>query len=397
MKVIHLSNIAGRLGGGVSEVVHAFLFHQPKIGCYSSLWFIGRKEQEIEISNNQRISEDRLHSVSFKSFFNPLSYYKFKKISIKYQIIHQHGIFLPSSLFSIFMNNKLKIIINPHGYLEPEKMKVSSIKKSIVLSLFENHNLKNCHCLVACSKQEAKALRDFGLSQPIVVLPNGVDKEMLKNKSDILSESSFKNDHGIEQDKKVLLFLSRIHPFKGLELLLRSIHRIKDKFIENNWVFVLAGIDELNHESYLRKLSKDLNISEIIKFTGPQYNENKISAFDSADCFILPSKGENFGIAVIEALARGIPVIATQNTPWSELEDSRCGWCVERTEQGFISAILKLFKTNSNLLEEMGDRGIDLVSRKYTWSNIAKQSINMYKWVSSDFDNSYKKGFDLFD
>ena len=206
MKVLHLSNIAGRLGGGVSEVVHALLFHQPKIGCDSSLWFIGRKEQEIEISNNQIISEDRLNSISFKSFFNPFSYYKFKQISIKYKVIHQHGIFLPSSLFSILMKRKLKIIINPHGYLEPEKMKVSSIKKSIVLSLFENHNLKNCHCLVACSKQEANSLRNFGLSQPIVVLPNGVDEKMLKDKSDISAESAFKNKHGIDQDKKVLLY-----------------------------------------------------------------------------------------------------------------------------------------------------------------------------------------------
>ena len=74
----------------------------------------------------------------------------------------------------------------------------------------------------------------------------------------------------------------------------------------------------------------------MVKFVGPQYGKNKLSTMDSADCLILPSMGENFGISIIESLARGIPIITTKNTPWKELVKKKCGWWLERNEEEFI-------------------------------------------------------------
>jgi glycosyltransferase involved in cell wall biosynthesis len=398
MKILHLSNIAGRLGGGVSEVVHSLLLNQHQFGCDPVLFFIGKKDQETEISKTENIDISHLNALPLSSFMKPAAFRNFINASNDYEVIHQHGVFMPISLFSLFLHKRKKIIVSPHGYLEPEKMKVSFLKKKIVLFLFERNNLKSCHCLVACSNQEARFLRDFGLTQPIAILPNGVSDKMLKNeayKDD--GNLLFRNKYGIAKDTKILLFLSRIHPFKGLDLLLRSIHKIKDQFTDKNWVFVIAGIDELNHENDLKHLVDKLKLSKIVKFIGPQYAEDKIQVFDAANSFILPSKGENFGIAVIEALARGVPVIATKNTPWKELEASKCGWWVDRTEEGFINAFTDLFSSTTEELENMGVNGINLVKNKYTWSNIANQSSNIYKWVTNNFDDFYKKGFDLFD
>jgi glycosyltransferase involved in cell wall biosynthesis len=397
MKILHLSNVAGRLGGGVSEVVHALLYYQYRLGYRSTLWFMGCKKQESEISSDNKIDKNRLTALGF-SFPPPsLSFFvKLKKINKKNLLIHQHGIFLPISLLSLSVSKKTKVIINPHGYLEPEKLKVSSFKKKIALALFENKNLKNCNCLVACSKKEALSLRDFGLSQPIVILPNGVSDSLIRK--DFLSAKhlSFKVKYNINSNTRILLFLSRIHPFKGLELFLESILTIKDEFRKNNWVFVIAGIDELNHERELKTFVKENGLGDIVRFIGPQYNQDKVSTFDSADCFVLPSKGENFGIAVIEALARGLPVITTTGTPWNELETDNCGWWIERSKNDFINVLLELFSKDKSYLIKMGENGIKLIESKYTWSNVTKQSIQMYKWVLNDFDEQYKKGFTLF-
>ena len=99
---------------------------------------------------------------------------KFKNLLREIDLIHQHGVFLPTSILSILANNQVKVVISPHGYLEPEKMKVSPLKKKLILFLYEYFNLRKSHCLVACSKQEAAYLRDFGFNQPIAILPNGV-------------------------------------------------------------------------------------------------------------------------------------------------------------------------------------------------------------------------------
>jgi len=397
MKLLHLSNIAGKLGGGVSEVVHSLIQHQGKYDCKSNLWFIGSKKTKYEIHENLNIELNRLNNINPIDFVNPLMYLKFYNLAKNYQIIHQHGVFMPTSLLSILFNKKAKIIISPHGYLEPEKLKVSKVKKELVLSVYEEKNLHSCHCLIACSEQEGKALRDFGLTQPIAILPNGIDSRILQFKKESKSKSRFKEINKINEDTKILLFLSRIHPFKGLKLLLESIKCIEEDFVQNNWIFVIAGIDEQNHEGELKRFVKKLNIGNIVKFVGPQYKEDKINALDSSNCFILPSKGENFGIVVTEALSRGLPVITTKTTPWKHLEDNNCGWWVERNKESFISVILELFECSDGLIDKMGEQGRELVKDRYNWPKISQQSVNIYKWVLSDFNEKFKKGFSLYD
>jgi len=264
------------------------------------------------------------------------------------------------------------------------------------LALFENRNLKSCDCLVACSEQEALSLRDFGLSQPIVILPNGVSESLIRKKPSNKKDLVFRLKYDIRPNTRILLFLSRIHPFKGLELFLECVLEIRDEFRKNNWMFVIAGINELSHEEELKIFVENNNINDIVRFVGPQYKQDKVDALDSANCFILPSKGENFGISIIEALARGLPVITTKTTPWKELEDLDCGWWIRRTKNDFINTLIKLFSKDENTLTRMGKNGIELVESKYTWTKVAQQSIQMYKWVLNDFNKKYKKGFIIF-
>ena len=193
IKILHLSNIAGRLGGGVSQVVHALLHYQNKLGYQSSLWFMGKKSLEDQVAVDNNVEKKRI-SATGSSFFVPLSFFiTLKKLNYKNLLIHQHGVFLPISLLSLSSGSRKKVVISPHGYLEPEKLEVSSLKKKIALKLYERNNLKKSDCLVACSKKEAIALRKFGLTQPIVILPILSSRSLrsfAKQKMAIISEAT---------------------------------------------------------------------------------------------------------------------------------------------------------------------------------------------------------------
>ncbi len=397
MKILHLSNIAGKLGGGVSQVVHSLLYHQTSNGAEARLWFLGHKRLEKEISSDEGLDIDRLSAIKLRSFLFPSIFIRFNSLLNEVNIVHQHGIFLPTSLLSLMASRSNKVIISPHGYLEPEKLRVSILKKKIVLFLFEKLNLMNCSCLIACSRQEASYLRDFGLKQPIALLPNGVDESFVRNDSNNNKNTSFRTKYEISLDTKVLLFLSRIHPFKGLKLFLESLVIIKEQFRKNKWIFIIAGQDELNHEKELRQIVTKHKMEDIVRFVGPQYGKEKIEALDSADCFILPSKGENFGISIIEALARGVPVLTTKNTPWKELNETQCGWWIERSIEGFSNTLLQIISTSSSDLCQMGNKGIVLIKDRFTWPNITIQSMQIYKWVLNDFREEYNNGFSLYE
>ena len=400
IKILYISNVAGRRGGGISEVVQSLLYYQKLLTYNSELWFMGNRRTIEKISEDYKIDKDRLKSIKrfigIKNSISPSFFFNIDKVSKKYEIIHQHGVFLPISIFTLFQKRNVKKVISPHGFLEPEKMKVSKYKKRIAMFLFEKANLKKCDCLIACSNQEAIHLKDLGLVNPIAILPNGVKDSFVKKNISNSNDFNFKANNNINLSTKILLFLSRIHPFKGLILLLNSIIKIKEHFRENDWILVIAGPDELNHTNELIKLVGDNNINDIVKFVGPQYGDNKRIAIDAAECLILPSKGENFGIVVIEALARGVPVITTKSTPWDELEINNCGWWIDRNEDKISSTIIDLINMDKKRLINMGINGIKLVRKKYVWSEIAKISINIYKWIINNFNEKYFKGFIAF-
>lgn len=390
-KLLHLSTVAGNKGGGVSEVVNSLIKLQVSKKTNVFLWFVGKKNEINQVFERTKIDINKVLVMPWYIGISVL--YFFFKSKNKFDIIHQHGIFVPLSILTIFFRKWSKIIISPHGYLEPDKLKVSKIKKKIVLNLYENYNLKKANCIVACSKKEAISLRKYGLKQPIVIIPNAINNSMLETKISKTEKSSFRKKYNINPEKKVLLFFARIHPWKGLSLFLKVIFDLQNEFREKNWIFLVVGTDELNHKSELTTYIDKKNITDIVKIIEPQYDINRIITYDIASCFILPSKGENFGISIIEALSRSVPVITTKNTPWSQLETNDCGWWVDRNEDAFKKTLLNLFLKDINDLNEMGKKGKMLVKKNYTWSSIVKQLNNLYDWVLSDFDNNFKKNF----
>ena len=261
MKILNLSNTAGKTSGGIGDVAQAMLKYQNKLDIDSNLWFPGDDGKKEEVVVLTGVSSNKIKAIktigSHHLGITPSLIAKRSYAIKNFDIIHQHGAFLPISLFSKSISKKIKVVISPHGLFEPERLVIQSRKKEIARYLFENSNFKNSACLIACSKQEALNLEALNFNVPIAILPNGIEENFLIEKTTEEEKESFRIKNKIPKDKKILLFISRIHPLKGLPLLLKVISKMKSEFEKNNWILIIAGIDENNHENELKKIVKE--------------------------------------------------------------------------------------------------------------------------------------------
>jgi glycosyltransferase involved in cell wall biosynthesis len=243
---------------------------------------------------------------------------------------------------------------------------------------YEAQNLRRATCLHAASASEARSFRRYGLLQPIAVIANGIPDSWLLSTGDAMR---FRREFGIAGERRILLFLSRIHPIKGLPLLFEALAQISSEL--GNWLLVIAGTDEVGHRLELEQLARQLGIKQWVQFVGPLFGERKRDAFGSAEVFVLPTQSENFGIVVAEALGVGLPVVTTRGAPWEEINSYRCGWWTDIHSDALRDALTQVIRLPVAELAAMGARGRELVSTHYTWRNAAEKTILLYHWLLS--------------
>ncbi len=288
-------------------------------------------------------------------------------------VVHDNGVWRPVNHRVATTTRSLKSprVVSPHGMLEPWSLKQKKWKKKAAWWLYQKHDLQAADVVVATAEQEAQNIRALGIDRPIAVIPNGVDRPdaLPCRKPDTLG--------GKDNEPRVLLFLSRIHEKKGLLSLVEAWNRIRPE----GWTAVIAGPDEGDHKADVQERITEYDLTDDFAFTGPVQGTEKWGLYQSADLFVLPTHSENFGIVVAEALSCGTPVITTQEAPWSDLLDYECGWWVEVGVDPLAAALREALSLPSSDLRAIGERGIDLVKRKYTWPRVAEALKETYRWV----------------
>ena len=293
-------------------------------------------------------------------------------------IVHQHGIWLGLSAAVHRWSSHAggKVVIAPHGSLDQWAIARSRTKKWVASRLYENANLRRAACLHALSGEEAAALRKFGLKNPIAVLPNGVNVAWA---GQTLDSESFRARHHISPEAKVLLFLSRLHPKKGLDLLFQAIAERGAGF--QGWILLAAGSGEPAYERELATLAASLGISDSIRFVGHLGDPERRQAFGAAQAFVLPSRSEGFPMAALEALACGVPVLTTTAFPGAFLAETRSGWRVPPEQQSITAGLAELTRSSLETLSAMGSRGKEYVLRELTWERTAARVAQVYQWL----------------
>jgi len=228
----------------------------------------------------------------------------------------------------------------------------------------------------ALSQTEALEFRNFGLNNPIAVVPNGISAEWLRSTGDAMR---FRHMFAVASEVRILLFLSRITPKKGLPMLLESINANAKAFA--GWTLMIAGVDEFGHQSELKALVDQYGLRQTVRFIGPLYGEAKRDAFSAADAFVLPSHSEGWPMVVLEALGAGVPVFTTTAIPFPELLHHNAGWMVEASSDSIGASLADLLLRSPADLREMGIRGRELVASRLTWDAVATQLTEVYLWL----------------
>lgn len=256
-------------------------------------------------------------------------------------------------------------LVTPRGMLDPWALNNSRLKKGVVRAWFENDHLRGATCLRATAEMEASHFRSFGLTQPIAVVPNGVD---------IPPTHARHNRTGPRR----LLFLSRVHPKKGIPDLLRLWRDLQDR--HPDWELVVAGPDERGHTAEMQGLASRLKLDRL-SWPGPIHGAAKEELYNSSSLFVLPTHAENFGLVVAEALAHAVPVVTTRNAPWDGIESHACGRWVDLKHSELLEALDQTMKLTDSERAEMGLRGRDWMMQDFSWTAAARQMAEAYRWI----------------
>lgn len=259
------------------------------------------------------------------------------------------------------------VALTPHGMLEPWILHRHYLTKKLpALWLYQGKAIRSVDSIHATAESEKANLLKLGYNQKVTVIPNGIDVEEITMKSDWTR-------------KKTILFLSRIHVKKGIELLLSAFSGIKEKLPE--YSLIVAGEGEPEYIIHLKELANRLGVASQVEFIGGIYEESKWKLYRNADVFVLPTFSENFGLVVAESLASGTPVITTTGTPWQELETSHCGWWVTPDVNALKKGLVSFLHTSERELEQMGRNGRKLIETHYSSSIMAKKMFKLYSEI----------------
>jgi len=268
--------------------------------------------------------------------------------------------YLKASVIALIL--KKKKIFHPFGIFEPWSMNQKKIKKKIAWFLYQQYILKKSDLIHCVSEMEKKNLLKLNRNFKTIVLPYGISSKFITTKI----KKSF---------KKKALFFSRLHPKKGLSDLIKAWIELNDK----NWVLDIVGPhdDREYYNNLLKMIKKNNNFN--INLLKPVFsNAEKKKLFDNYDFFVLPTKNDPFGIVILESLARGLPVLTNDNTPWSTIKSFNAGWFIHDNYLNLKLVLKKVFNTPKEEFYLKSKNAIEL-SKNFEWKILSKEYISMYK------------------
>ena len=381
MQIGHVTSSISRIGAGVSKFIRDLSEVQADNGDAIHIFTLFDQFTNSDQPSNNSITVSACPITVLPRFGYSYSLQKtFANHAGILDILHLHGLWMyPNwAAGSVAKATGIPFVMSPHGMLEPWSLGRGNLKKKATGLLFEYDNLASARCIHACSEQEFLNIRRFGYKGPIAVVPLGLTRDEFMHTSRSEANSRINRPQPFE-NKRVLLFLSRLHVVKGLDLLLAAWEAVRRSFPE--WHLVIAGDGEAAYVAHLKKTALESGLNDSVTFTGAVHGKGKWDLLKNADLFVLPTLSENFGLVVAEALACGIPVITTKGAPWGDLEMEECGWWINPGVTALSKALTDTLSLPANQLAEMGGRGRRLIERKYLVDITARTLHSVYTWM----------------
>ena len=348
---LHVSYSAKHGDGGIAFAIADLLAAQQRAGVYSR-WLTA--DQYNPWYRDQKL---------YESIAN-----------YKPNILHCHGLWRSHTrIASRIAASGTPTLIAPHGMMDSWAMAHASWKKELVWQLWEKKALNSACCLHAVCKAEADAIHERLPHIPVVLIPNGVSIPSIL--PDLRPKSPW--DKIIPSDQKVLLFLGRFHPKKGLEPLMSAWQSVLTEAKRKSWWLVCVGFgDDGKFQSQLENYP-----IERCLVRGPLFGAEKAAAFRNSTAFILPSFSEGLPMAALEAMSFRLPCLLSSACNLPEAFDCNAALRAEPDASDLIDSLLAIFSQSDADLETMGENSFQLVKTRFDWKTVAKSTTNVYQWM----------------
>ena len=338
--------------GGASKVVYDLAKFQVQNGDESTIITIDleghKRYKHIEGVNFLSIPSNFL--TKFFPLFSIKLLNLLKKNKLEYDVIHLHGLWNFTLLAAHLLKLHQKSIVTVHGCAHPYTFIGNKLKRELFSFTFQKTFLRKVRMVHVLHKGEELEIEQYlGAKMPNVrIIPNGIDLPSIENSA-------------IKTENKVL-FLSRLHHKKGLDLLLPAFVKVRDKV--PNAILVIAGPD-FGMLEFVENFIKVNKVGEFIKYIGTVAGQEKIDLLESSKVFVLTSYSEGFSIAVLEALVYQIPVVVSTETGLSnEIKEYKAGFVIEMNIESIADGIVEILQ-NEQLSSEMAVNGRKLIREKF--------------------------------
>ncbi|OUL29864.1 glycosyltransferase [Nostoc sp. T09] len=291
-----------------------------------------------------------------------------------YNLVHTNAIFSYPALPTYWACQLYRIpyIVTPHGMLEPWALAYKSWKKKFYFAVLEKPGLRNASAIQMLASTEAERIKNLQLTTPLVIVPNGIYG---KDFEDILSPELFHEKFPDTKNKKLIIFLGRIDPKKGLDLLATAFAKVHKQFPETH--LIVAGPDNIGFLPTVKSYFMEADCINAVSFTGMLTGSMKYAALAAASIYVAPSYSEGFSISVLEGMATGLPCVITTECNFPEAAAAKAAHVVDTNYDAIADSLIHCL-TNPEQAKIMGDRARQLIFEKYIWEHIAAKMISVY-------------------
>lgn len=299
-------------------------------------------------------------------------------------VVHLNPMWQPLGLSVSHAATKHKVpyIYSLRGGVNEWSWARRKLKHRIYWRLFESKQLANAAALhVTCEAERDEALTlGVGNDQEFVTVPNCIDTAEYVRDTNLRAE--FRERLGLTNEKRIMLFLGRLHPKKGIDITIKaSAEILRDS---PDWLFVIAGPASDSYRLDLERLVCALGLGAQIRFIDLVDGDTRMGALSATDLFILTSHNENFGMSVIEAMAASAPVVISKNVGISrEISRSNAGRVVDLDIAEIRIAVRELYE-NEVWRKELGERGCQFTAAHFDTRVVAKQMALAYRSLLKD-------------
>lgn len=372
MKIIHLIETLAVEGGGGDRACLELASAQCAL-CQEVIVICFQDRDETPMTaagvNIQRF--DRSDRVGLRQAIA-------KACSTGGDVVHVHGAWrlLQTWARRICKRHHTPYVFQPHGLFSEERLVHKRFRKQIWFNLFERSNLRNAAAIIAESRRDRESLSRFVETKHIYEIPCGGGLTSVSTETE-----TFDVKYSSLKDREFILYFGRLDFHKGIDILIAAYAALP--WLKETYDLAIIGPDFNNTLSKLKAQVRNLGLSSVHFFDKVTKDSEKASLFDAAGAFVLPSRDENFGITVLEALSRCCPVLVSKATAWAEIEALGVGFVFEPEQKSLEAALTRYHELSIHDKQRLRNRG-SVFAAEYDWSKIAASSINCYKRILND-------------